>query len=108
MRDGERRVVVTGMGALTPLGNDVASFCDGISHGRSGCRRAESSGPRRGGSRVAGEIRGFVPEEVMPRKEVRRNDRYVHCAWAATAEALRDADLPNPSTDEGLAWSTGV
>jgi 3-oxoacyl-[acyl-carrier-protein] synthase II len=108
MRDGERRVVVTGMGALTPLGNDVASFWDGISHGRSGIRRVESFDPSRVASKVAGEIRDFVPEEVMPRKEVRRNDRYVHFAWAATAEALRDADLPNPITDEGLAWRTGA
>src|ERR671919_2964396 len=108
MRDGERRVVVTGMGALTPLGNDVASFWDGIAHGRSGIRRVESFDPSRVASRVAGEIRGFVAEEVMPRKEVRRNDRYVHFAWAATAEALRDAGLPNPITDEGLAWRTGA
>src|ERR671919_1273443 len=107
MRDGERRVVVTGMGALTPLGNDVASFWDGIAHGRSGIRRVESFDPSRVASRVAGEIRGFVAEEVMPRKEVRRNDRYVHFAWAATAEALRAAGLPNPITDETLAWRTG-
>jgi 3-oxoacyl-[acyl-carrier-protein] synthase II len=96
------------MGALTPLGNDVASFWDGIAHGRSGIRRVESFDPSRVASRVAGEIRGFVAEEVMPRKEVRRNDRYVHFAWAATAEALRDAGLPNPITDEGLAWRTGA
>jgi 3-oxoacyl-[acyl-carrier-protein] synthase II len=108
MRDGERRVVVTGMGALTPLGNDVASFWDGIAHGRSGIRRVESFDPSRVASKVAGEIRGFVAEEVMPRKEVRRNDRYVHFAWAATAEALRDADLQNPIADEGLAWRTGA
>jgi 3-oxoacyl-[acyl-carrier-protein] synthase II len=108
MRDGERQVVVTGMGAVTPLGNDVASFWDGISHGRSGIRRVESFDPSRVASRIAGEIRDFAPEEVMPRKEVRRNDRYVHLAWAATAEALRDAGLPNPIADEGLAWRTGV
>jgi len=108
MRDGERRVVVTGMGALTPLGNDVASFWDGISHGRSGIRRIESFDPERVASKVAGEIRDFDADAVMPRKEVRRNDRYVHFAWAATAEALADAGIAFPIENEAEAWRTGV
>src|SRR4029078_9162124 len=45
---------------------------------------------------------------VTPKKEVRRNDRYVHYAWAAAAEALRDAGLDNPITDEALAERNGV
>ena len=57
---------------------------------------------------MAGEIHGFEADEVMPKKEVRRNDRYVHYAWAAAAEALRDAGLDNPITDEALAERTGV
>ncbi|MGH2357627.1 MAG: beta-ketoacyl-ACP synthase II [Candidatus Limnocylindria bacterium] len=108
MADEERRVVVTGMGALTPLGNDVASFWDGISNGRSGIRRIESFDPDRVASKVAGEIRGFDADEVMPRKEVRRNDRYVHYAWAATAEALGDAGIGFPIQNEAEAWRTGV
>jgi 3-oxoacyl-[acyl-carrier-protein] synthase II len=108
MRDGERRVVVTGLGAVTPLGNDVPSFWDGLINGRSGIRRIESFDPARVSSKVAGEVRGFDADAVMPRKEVRRNDRYVHFAWAATAEAMRDADLPNPIADEALAWRTGA
>ena len=108
MRDGERRVVVTGMGAVTPLGNDVASFWDGLVNGRSGIGRITLFDPENVPSRIAGEVRGFDAEAVMPKKEVRRNDRYVHFAWAATAEALRDAGLPNPITDESLAWRTGA
>jgi 3-oxoacyl-[acyl-carrier-protein] synthase II len=108
VRDGERRVVVTGLGALTPLGNDVESFWDGIVNGRSGIRRIEGFDPSRVASKVAGEIREFDAEEVMPRKEVRRNDRYVHFAWAATVEALRDAGIDNPITEEQEAWRTGV
>ena len=81
----ERRVVVTGMGALTPIGNDVASFWDGLMAGRSGIERITSFDPSRVDSKVAGEIRGFEADEVMPKKEVRRNDRYVHYAWAAAA-----------------------
>jgi len=105
---GERRVVVTGMGALTPIGNDVASFWDGLVAGRSGIRRIESFDPVNLDSKIAGEIRGFEADLVMPKKEVRRNDRYVHYAWAAANEALRDARLENPFVDEALAERTGV
>jgi 3-oxoacyl-[acyl-carrier-protein] synthase II len=105
---GERRVVVTGMGALTPLGNDVRAFWDGLIAGRSGIGRIEGFDPANVDSKVAGEIRGFDAAEVMPRKEVRRNDRYVHFAWAATVEAMRDAGLDNPITDDALSERTGV
>jgi 3-oxoacyl-[acyl-carrier-protein] synthase II len=104
----ERRVVVTGMGAITPLGNDVAAFWDGLVAGRSGIDHIASFDPGRVDSKVAGEVRGFEADSVMPKKEVRRNDRYVHFAWAAAAEALRDAGLDNPITDQDLAERTGV
>ncbi len=108
MREGERRVVVTGMGALTPIGNDVASFWDSLVNGRSGIGPITLFDPEKVAARIAGEVKGFDPVETMPRKEVRRNDRYVHFAWAATTEALRDAGLPNPIEDEALAWRTGA
>ena len=101
-------MVVTGIGAVTPLGNDVPSFWEGLIAGRSGIDRIASFDPSRVDSKVAGEIRGFEADTVMPKKEVRRNDRYVHFAWAASAEALRDAGLDNPITDEALAERTGV
>lgn len=107
MRDGEHRVVVTGMGALTPIGNDVPAFWDGLVNGRSGIGRITLFDPAKVASKVAGEIKGFDADTVMPKKEVRRNDRYVHYAWAAVAEALRDAGLENPIGDEALAWRTG-
>ena len=105
---GERRVVVTGMGALTPVGNDVPSFWASLAAGRSGIGRITAFDPARVDSKVAGEIRGFDAEAVMPRKEIRRNDRYVHYAWAAVVEAMRDAGLPNPIPDEATARRTGV
>ncbi|MGH2456866.1 MAG: beta-ketoacyl-ACP synthase II [Candidatus Limnocylindria bacterium] len=105
---GERRVVITGMGAVTPLGNDVASYWEGLVAGRSGIDRISAFDPGRLDSQIAGEVRGFEAESVMPRKEVRRNDRYVHFAWAASAEAMRDAGLEQPITDERLAERTGV
>ncbi|MGI8871320.1 MAG: beta-ketoacyl-ACP synthase II [Candidatus Limnocylindria bacterium] len=108
MREGERRVVVTGLGAITPLGNDVPSTWEAMLAGRSGVRRIESFDPVNVPSKVAGEVRGFDATSVMDRKEVRRNDRYVHFAWGATVEALRDAGLANPFADETLADRTGV
>jgi len=108
MREGERRVVVTGMGALTPLGNDVPTFWDGLVTGRSGIGPITMFDPVRTASKIGGEIRGFDADAIMPRKEVRRNDRYVHYAWAAVVEAMRDAGIENPIGDEALAWRTGV
>jgi len=108
MREGERRVVVTGMGALTPIGNDVPSFWDSLVNGRSGIGRITLFDPARTPSKVAGELKGFNAETVMPKKEIRRNDRYVHYAWAATVEAMTDAGLPNPIEDDALAWRTGA
>jgi 3-oxoacyl-[acyl-carrier-protein] synthase II len=105
---GERRVVVTGMGAITPLGNDVASFWDGLVAGRSGLSRITSFDPVNVDSKVAGEVKDFDADTRMPKKEVRRNDRYVHLAWGAAHEAMRDANLDNPITDERLAERTGV
>jgi 3-oxoacyl-[acyl-carrier-protein] synthase II len=108
MREGDRRVVVTGMGAVTPLGNDVATTWAAMLEGRSGIGPITIFDPSRVASKIAGEIRGFDATEVMDRKEVRRNDRYIHSAWASAIEALRDAGLPNPISDEGLSERTGV
>ena len=107
-RPADRRVVVTGMGALTPLGNDVATTWAGMVAGRSGIDRIQAFDPSRLASQVAGEVKGFDPLTVMDRKEVRRNDRYVHLVWGATLEALRDAGLPERFEDEELADRTGV
>jgi 3-oxoacyl-[acyl-carrier-protein] synthase II len=105
---GERRVVVTGMGAITPIGNDVPSYWASLVAGRSGIDCITSFDPSRLDARIAGEVKDFQPELVMPKKEVRRHDRYVHLAWAASVEALADAALPNPIVDESLAERTGV
>ena len=76
--------------------------------GRSGIDRITVFDPSKLDAQIAGEVKGFEPELVMPKKEVRRHDRYVHFAWAASHEAMRDAGLPNPIEDELLAERTGV
>ncbi len=105
---GEQRVVVTGLGAVTPIGNDVPSYWDALVAGRSGIDCITSFDPSRLDAKIAGEVKNFEPELVMPKKEVRRHDRYVHLAWVASVEALADAGIPNPITDESLAERTGV
>ena len=96
------------MGAITPIGNDVPSYWAALIAGRSGIDHIRSFDPSRLDSRIAGEVKGWDADLFMPRKEVRRNDRYVHFAWGASAEALRDAGLPNPIVDESEAERTGV
>lgn len=102
-----RRVVVTGMGAVTPLGNDVAAFWAALVGGESGVRPIESFDPSRLTSRIAGEVRDFDASGVLDRKELRRNDRYTQFTLVATAEAMRSAGLPERLTGE-LAEQTGV
>lgn len=99
------RVVVTGLGAVTPLGNDLPSTWQGILAGRSGIGPITHFDASGYDSAIAGEVRGFVPEEYLPPKEVRYIDRYVQFACAAALEALRDAGL---EIGDGLGPSAGV
>ncbi|CAN5439890.1 beta-ketoacyl-ACP synthase II [soil metagenome] len=87
-------MVVTGMGAVTPLGGDVASTWAGMVEGRSGVRRITNFDPSRLSSQMAGEVRDFDPGAVLDRKEARRNDRYAQLALVATHQAMQDAGLP--------------
>jgi 3-oxoacyl-[acyl-carrier-protein] synthase II len=89
-----RRVVVTGMGMLTPLGNDLASSWAGFVSGRSGIRTIEAFDPSRLTVRVAGEVRDFDASHVLDRKEQRRTDRYIQFGLVAAREAMDQAGLP--------------
>jgi 3-oxoacyl-[acyl-carrier-protein] synthase II len=102
-----RRVVVTGMGLVTPLGNDVATTWANAMAGRSGVRTIEAFDPSRLSSRVAGEVHDFDPSGLLDRKELRRTDRYVQFGLIATREALDQAGLPE-RFDGDLAERTGV
>ena len=102
-----RRVVVTGMGLVTALGNDVASTWEGLVAGRSGIRTITAFDPSRVASRIAGQVPDFDPSVVLDRKEQRRNDRYTQLALVATHEAMADARLP-ARLDGDLALRTGI
>ena len=104
---GGRRVVVTGMGAVTPLGSDVETFWRRLVEGASGIRSITAFDPARLTSRVAGEVPDFDPSGVLDRKEIRRNDRCTQMALVATREAMDDAGLPERLEGE-LADATGV
>jgi 3-oxoacyl-[acyl-carrier-protein] synthase II len=105
--DRPRRVVVTGMGAVTALGNDVATTWDGLVAGRSGIDTVRSLDPSRLASRIAAEVKGFDPSGVLDRKEVRRTDRYIQFALVCARQALDEAGLTG-RLDDDLAQRTGV
>ena len=102
-----RRVVVTGMGIVSALGNDVASTWQGLVAGRSGVRTISSFDPSRLTSQVAGEVRDFDSSGVLDRKDQRRTDRYIQFGLVASREALDQAGLPLRFEGE-LAERTGV
>ncbi len=89
-----RRVVVTGMGAVTPLGATVDAFWARLVAGESGVRTIVSFDPSRVPCTIAGEALDFDPSVVLDRKEIRRNDRTTQLALVATRAAMDHAGLP--------------
>jgi 3-oxoacyl-[acyl-carrier-protein] synthase II len=102
-----RRVVVTGLGAITPLGTDMPTYWRRLVAGASGIGPITFFDASALSSRIAGEVPDFDPSVVLDRKEVRRNDRATQMALASVREALADADLPSRLEGE-LAEMTGV
>ncbi|HET9001319.1 MAG TPA: beta-ketoacyl-ACP synthase II [bacterium] len=88
-----RRVAVTGVGMVTPIGTGKDAFWAGLMEGRSGVRRITAFDPAPYETQIAGEVPDFDPATYMDRKEVRRNDRFVQFAFAATRLALDDAEF---------------
>jgi 3-oxoacyl-[acyl-carrier-protein] synthase II len=105
-----RRIVVTGMGMVTPLGHDVASNWDALINGRTAIARISRFDPSPYETQIAGEVKDFEPTKYMDRKEVRRTDRFTHYAVAAASQALEDAKLSKVPDAErvGTAIATGV
>ncbi|MFZ5827990.1 MAG: beta-ketoacyl-ACP synthase II [Bacillota bacterium] len=88
-----RRVVITGMGAITPLGLSVSEFWDGLVAGKSGVGPITRFDTTEFEVKIAAEVKGFVPAEHLDRKEARRMDRYTQFAVAAAKQAWADAGL---------------
>ena len=86
-----RRVVVTGIGVVSPIGTGKDAFWAGLMAGQSGVGRITRFDPSGFDTTIAAEVRDFDPTAYMDKKEVRRNDRFVHFAYAAARMALDDA-----------------
>lgn len=100
-----KRVVVTGLGAITPIGNTVDEYWQGLLSGRNGIGPITLFDPSRHACRIAGEVRGFDPSDYIERKEAKRMDRFAQFAVSASLQAVKDAQL---AIDDLNAEQVGV
>jgi len=100
-----RRVVITGLGLITPLGVGVGTSWSGMTGGRSGIRRITRFDASAFQTQIAGEVDGFDPEDYMEPKEVKKMDRFIHFGVAASTMAMEDSGL---KIDEHNAPRVGV
>jgi 3-oxoacyl-[acyl-carrier-protein] synthase II len=110
-RDDSQRVVVTGLGAITPLGLTVADYWQGLLAGRSGVRRITQFNTDAYPTKIAGTVNGFDPGNYMDRKQARRVSRFAQLAVAAAAEGLKDSglDLERADRDQcGVLMGCGI
>ena len=114
-RSGRRRVVITGMGVVTPIGTGVSQFWEGLVSGRCGIRQVTRFDASGYDTTIAAEVPDFDPSQFMDRKEAKRMDRYAQFGIAAAQLALKDAELsgdgPTRGFDgerAGVAFGTGI
>ena len=100
-----RRVVITGMGAVTPIGNDVESFWQGIKNGVCGIDTIKSFDASAYKTQIAGEIKNLNIEDYIEKKEARKMDRYTQLALIAATEAVKSSGLDMEKEDN---WKVGV
>src|SRR5947208_11779940 len=106
-----RRVVITGMGAVTPVGNSAPESWRNLLNGVSGVGRITLFDPSEYAVQIAGEVKNFSPEGIIDPKEVRHMDRSVQFAVVAAKEALQDAELDitdENADDVGIVLGTGA
>ncbi len=105
----QRRVVVTGMGLLTPLGLTLNESWDGLIHGRSGISTITLFDASTYDAKIAGEVKGFSADPFVAKKEQKKMDRFIHFAMAATKMALEDSGLqPTDKDKERIGTIVGV
>ncbi len=106
-----RRVVITGLGALTPIGNSVSEFWNGLISGANGAGPITRFDASKFKTQFACEVKNFIPENYFDRKEVRKYDRFSQFGIVCADEAVRDAgfDLSKLNTDRvGVIWASGI
>ena len=106
-----KRVVVTGLGALTPIGNNVASYWEGLKSGKSGAGPITHFDNTHFKTKFACELKGYNAEDYFDRKEARKLDKFAQYAMVAADEAIADAALPLDRLDKfrvGVIWGAGI
>lgn len=106
-----KRVVITGLGAITPLGNTVADYWQGLLDGKSGAAPITLFDASKFKTQFACEIKDFDPGKYLDRKEARKLDRFSQLAIASSEEAVQDAGLLNAGLDPdriGVIWGSGI
>lgn len=106
-----KRVVVTGLGALTPIGNNVASYWEGLKSGKSGAGPITHFDNTHFKTKFACELKGYNAEDFFDRKEARKLDKFAQYAMVAADEAIADAALPLDTMDKfriGVIWGAGI
>ncbi|MDQ7949159.1 MAG: beta-ketoacyl-ACP synthase II [Pedobacter sp.] len=106
-----KRVVVTGLGALTPIGNTIPEFWEGLINGVSGAAPITSFDTEKFKTKFACEVKNFNPEDFLDRKEARKLDPFVQYALVSTEEAVKDSGLDFSQIDTnraGVIWGAGI
>jgi len=106
-----RRVVVTGLGALTPIGNTVEEYWNGLINGVSGAAPITYFDASKFKTQFACELKNFNVEDFIDRKEARKMDRYTQYAVVAADEAVKDANFDFDTLDKdriGVIWGSGI
>lgn len=108
-----KRVVVTGIGAITPIGNTIPAYLEGLRNGVSGAAPITLFDASLFKTQFACEVKNFVPEAFIDKREVRRLDRFCHFAMVSADEAIADAGLPEILETlhldrVGVIWASGV
>lgn len=107
----KRRVVITGLGAVTPIGNTVDEFWDGLKNGRHGFAPITSFDTENFKVKLAAEVKDFNPEEYMDKKSARRMEKFCQYAVAATSQAIKDSGIDMEKEDPyriGVSIGSGV
>jgi 3-oxoacyl-[acyl-carrier-protein] synthase II len=106
-----KRVVVTGLGALTPIGNTVSEYWDGLKIGKSGCAPITYFDTEKFKTQFACEIKNFDPLQHFDRKEARKLDKFAQYALVSSDEAILDAGIDLDTVDKfrvGVIWGAGI
>lgn len=106
-----KRVVVTGLGALTPIGNTVSEYWDGLVNGVSGADFIKQFDVTKFKTKFACELKNFDPHDYMDRKEARKLDRFSQLAMISADEAVKHARLTDDNIDKdrvGVIWASGI